>query len=87
MIRDSVAAFAVAELGEMLPKWIWICKDGTNFCAGYAMNPDPKKPMSEDMPPEMSDAIDDATTEAEARARMLIYLLERDPLPTPNLIL
>ena len=70
------AAFSVGELGEMLPKWIWICKDRTTFCAGYAMNPDPKKPMGEAMPPEMCDSINGADTEADARAKMLVYLIE-----------
>jgi hypothetical protein len=72
----EAAAFSVAELGEMLPKWIWICKDATYFCAGYALNPDPKKPMCEDMPPEMCDVINGATTEADAGATMLLYLIE-----------
>jgi hypothetical protein len=32
--------------------------------------------MNEDMLPEMSGAIDGASTEADARAKMLVYLLE-----------
>jgi hypothetical protein len=70
------AAFTVAEFGEMLPKWIWICKDSTCFCTGYALNPDLKKPMSEKMPVEICDAIGGATTEADARAKMLVHLVE-----------
>ena len=72
---EKYSAFTVAELGEMLQKWIWICKDSTYFCTGYALNPDPSKSMCEKMPVEMCGAIDGATTEADARAKMLVYLM------------
>jgi hypothetical protein len=51
VMPEHYKAFGVAELGQLLPKWVYICKDGTGFRVGYAMDPDPKRPMNSDMPP------------------------------------
>lgn len=63
--QDTYSAYTVAELGEMLPPGIaYMCRENDNkwFCASvpYKVNP----------------ATNISNTEADARAKMLIYLLE-----------
>lgn len=72
-VKEWVRAFTVAELGEILPDWVgtirttknekhkyWICSDEM----GDSCQRWPEGPCPE------------AETEADARAKMLIYLLE-----------
>lgn len=69
------SAFNVAELGEMLPNWVNICrlgkisgKNSGKYCCNYNFIGD----VDDD-----KDSIETiADTEANARAKMLIYLLE-----------
>ena len=73
--RESYSAFTVAELGEMLPKW-------------YSSHLDVKKGEGDEgigdvwvcTPPrgdiEKIGSFEGAATEADARAKMLVYLLE-----------
>ncbi len=60
------SAFTVAELGEMLPRNYYSCK----LKKGWFMFKSSSKQDYEDMPELKTD------TEANARAKMLIYLLE-----------
>lgn len=57
---NSASAFTVAELGEMLPRGFASHKYGNNW---YSLSRNKKRDT-------------EATTEADARAKMLIYLLE-----------
>lgn len=72
--ETEVSAFTVAEQGEMLPTYLWFMNQetyirfwrnnaGDYHYAGYATN-------------VVLFSVEDATTEANARAKMLIYLLE-----------
>lgn len=80
MIRDSIAAFTVAELGEMLP-------------AGYVSYQSPNIPKGNWFcwQSPRSNQRQEADTEAHARAKMLVYLIENkliriaDPVPRPSL--
>lgn len=81
---DHVSAFTVAELGEMLPsnihqfekddsdptgKWFSSAKtDDNTWVAGYGEN-------------STNEVEFEADTEADARGKMLIYLLENNLLP------
>ena len=65
-VRQKISAFTVAELGEMLPKGSAssVRKNGKWKCV---------PPIYNRMPPNQT-----ADTEANARAKMLIYLLEHN---------
>jgi hypothetical protein len=71
---NTVAAFTVAELGEMLPK----------LCYSQQVHSDTESNRWEtDAPEGMIEDTDErflADTEADARAKMLIYLIENDLL-------
>ena len=68
---DTVSAFTVAELGEILPKGYfsskqgdnWVCNPSLNKSFGIVMNNRERIQFFAD-------------TEADARAKMLVYLLE-----------
>lgn len=69
---DRVSAFTVAELGEVIMKWEWDCpeKDREGWLwkewrPGVAM-----------IPHYIINQPDEDITEADARAKMLVYLLE-----------
>ena len=84
-----ISAFTVAELGEMLPNHIigdevmkfdlnlWREKDG--WLVAYWWDEDSRKSSGMAIIPN---AI--GSTEADARAKMLIYLVENELLPTNN---
>lgn len=61
--EELYAAFTVAELGELLPVGIWYSKDGDSWCCLSGGN-------LQDGHAQFAD------TEANARAKMLVYLLE-----------
>lgn len=64
-LRNWCSAFTVAELGEMLPSQYLSCfRDETGW---FGYNISPTKEWKEMYP---------CTTEANARAKMLIYLIE-----------
>ena len=74
-VYDTRSAFTVAELGEMLPQDTWsICQWNGWFCKRMAGNAcidiksNEKSPYSKEQ---------EADTEADARAKMLIYLIEK----------
>lgn len=67
--NDGYSAFTVAELGEMLPNFVESYKshdDGFNWFCRRFVDGDISK----------YNALQTANTEADARAKMLIYLLE-----------
>ena len=66
-----ISAFTVAELGEMLKGWIYECRCGGNVWTITAVNP-----PSVDKDGKPTYQTHSANTEADARAKMLIYLLE-----------
>jgi len=67
---DSVSAFTVAELGEMLPDLV-VCEKGySEWSVSYWWGNRNKK-----LKPTECEVYSD-TTEANARAKMLVYLLE-----------
>jgi len=68
---EDISAFTVAELGEMLKGWIYECRCGGNVWTITAVNP-----PSEDKDGKPTYQTHSANTEADARAKMLIYLLE-----------
>lgn len=75
---ECFAAFTVAELGEMLPQYIG---DGLSI-SGYlqmSKNSDGWHVRYHAM------HVFNTETEADARAKMLIYLLENNLLPTPSM--
>lgn len=78
---SSVSAFTVAELGVMLPPWVSSAKNNFGdpnrwYCAdvdGHTQKPPTFRKLIE------------ADTEADARAKMLIHLIETGLLYFPNL--
>jgi hypothetical protein len=76
--EDNVNCFTVSELGEMLPKWTLSWRDtddyeeeGVKYGRAYVCGREH----------EMKERGEDffvADTEADARAKMLIYLLEKE---------
>lgn len=82
MIRDSVAAFSAAELGEMLPITIHgnfdhlICDKAIQHWFVYYARDRVREPHPSPVMPLQS-----ADTEADARAKMLIYLIENELIP------
>jgi hypothetical protein len=71
---DEISAFTVAELGEMLPHEIingLVTLKGTKHVNVYLEKSEAPKGFVAD-------------TEADARAKMLIYLLENKLITTPN---
>jgi hypothetical protein len=74
--ETAYSAFTVAELGEMLPDYIaregclMVEKSTAHWTVGYASYSD-------------FGLRRDAPTEANARAKMLIYLIENNLLPAP----
>jgi len=76
---DEVSAFTVAELGEMLPKYVG--DDAQYFLECYKTDCTPNKSgyqirYSENQSAEYCLHAVMENTEADARAKMLIYLLE-----------
>ena len=74
-VDECYSAFSVAELGEMLPSWVYTTKDnGTNksFTSWYG---DENTPNEIDI--DGDNNIQHAETEADARAKMLIWLIEK----------
>lgn len=67
---EWISAFTVAELGEMLPKEYQVVKDREDWF-GWKMNI-PNYELETMFPDEII-----GKTEADARAKMLIYLLEK----------
>ena len=67
---QSVAAFTVAELGEMLPifRESWPDKPREWWCEN--------QPLSRDAEDNKKRHSEEAHTEADARAKMLVYLIE-----------
>lgn len=73
---DKISAFTVAELGEILPSGFKVCKTGTLKYLGSQCI---EQGEWEDLPETLSQL------EADARAKMLIYLIEKglyEPQPT-----
>lgn len=75
----SISAFTVAELGEMLPyqiegNWLWIQKR-VPIQGGWSIAYS-KGVLTKQLSYESDD------TEADARGKMLIYLIENNLLPT-----
>lgn len=69
---DSVSAFTVAELGELLKKQ-------GNFISGYGLDSEKEYYCARVSLPEFaiwSENFVEADTEADARAKMLVYLIE-----------
>lgn len=76
-VEEKVSAFTVAELGEMLPMeiwsehrdtdYLWCWKSLKHYSCGYGILDDNNIDYM---------TICDAETEADARAKMLIYLVE-----------
>ncbi len=71
-IKYAISAYTVAELGEMLPEGFWSSKHQTRFECGkniveYDNYIRGNKPTCD---------MEYADTEADARAKMLIYLVE-----------
>jgi hypothetical protein len=67
---QSVAAFTVAELGEMLPIF---CESWQDKPSDWGCENQPLSPDAEDNKKRHSE---EAHTEADARAKMLVYLVE-----------
>ena len=73
LTRESYSSFTVAELGEILRKEEWECPEydrEERAWIWYEYLPSSRKKHF------IHDTPDDTDTEAEARAKMLIYLLE-----------
>jgi hypothetical protein len=69
---NTACAFTVAELGEMLPPhWKLLRGAHYHYCEWWIGEPGPMRPGS-----VTRFHREDAHTEADARAKMLIYLLE-----------
>ena len=66
--EDNISAFTVAELGEMLPVYFSSEKHTKEWLAGI---------VKQGVPNEMGAGL----TEADARAKMLIYLIENKLIP------
>ena len=67
-VEEYISAFTVAELGKMLPNWYethTVDKPNLWVCQPRGLDPDEHPMMTE------------ADTEANARAKMLIYLKEK----------
>ncbi len=73
--RNSVSAFTVAELGEMLPAHIWSPDNSLLSEISYSKSDDNGKTVWITGSMSMEEIII-SDTEADARAKMLIYLLE-----------
>lgn len=73
-VNEHVSAFTVAELGEMLPNFLYSFKNG----AGKWFT-DVKAKIEKIEFPEYAD------TEADARAKMLIHLLEQGSITAEGL--
>lgn len=82
--RKYISAFTVAELGELLPDaliddedgenyWIRIFKIASEWYVGY----------SHSISSPSNVYVEIADTEADARAKMLIYLIENKLIPPP----
>lgn len=74
------SAYTVAELGETLPHWCWTYKheDYSGFGCWFGSGENVPSRVCEEYEPTNFDA----ETEADARAKMLIYLIENDLLHT-----
>lgn len=73
---DQISAYTVAELGEMLPLWTDTYKATKGFhCKFWTGKPDPLRLESVSRHYTIC-----ADTEADARAKMLIYLHENNLL-------
>ena len=76
---DNIDAFTVAELGEMLPhvlelhghQYLWHSMKGSTWYCRYETFPERKQLIAQDWR-----LMGDHDTEANARAQMLVYLLE-----------
>lgn len=66
---EIASAFTVAELGEMLPHGFWSSKSADGYDCGFEQ--------------DLEQYVETKKTEADARAKMLIYLLE-NKLLTPK---
>lgn len=83
-------AFLSSELGEKLPNWVFTVKDESNnfYCYASAETYAEYHRANEDTSPAWGDddVIGDiADTEANARAKMLIYLIEQKLLDVNSL--
>jgi hypothetical protein len=72
---DHARAFTVAELGEMMPSWIESHKSPTDRDAGNIL---PGWSTENTLMVQGEPKYQHANTEANARAKMLIYLLENE---------
>lgn len=73
---ELYSAFTVAELGEMLPEWLYKGTDEA-VCLSWRKVGD-KHQISYEYEGKPVEIVQFGNTEAEARAKMLIYLLENE---------
>jgi len=80
ILESNYSAFTVAELGEILPVGIWNPKK----CKSIYLHCEPANRICYWLIRYGNDLYQEELTEANARAKMLIYLLENKLMELPN---